>query len=75
MARNRTSPEEFARPIRRILIGLLAILLLALFMLWRIDSPRVERFRTALVDRVVPSFDWMLLPVTKAGDMVKGFQS
>jgi len=23
----------------------------------------------------VPSFDWMLLPVTKAGDMVKGFQS
>ena len=75
MARNRTSPEEFARPIRRILVGLLVLVFLALFMLWRIDSPRVERFRTALVDRVVPSFDWVMLPVTRAADMVKGFRS
>ncbi|MBT9244584.1 rod shape-determining protein MreC [Gemmobacter fulvus] len=75
MASNRTSPEDFARPIRRILIGLLVVLLLAVFLLWRIDSPRVERFRTALVDRVVPSFDWVMLPVTKAADMAKGFQS
>ncbi|SEN71525.1 rod shape-determining protein MreC [Gemmobacter aquatilis] len=75
MARNRTSPEDFVRPVRRILIGLLALVLLALFLLWRIDSPRVERFRTALVDRVVPSFDWAMLPVTKAAEMVQGFQS
>ncbi len=75
MARNRTNPEDFARPIRRILIGLLVLALLALFLLWRIDSPRVERFRTALVDRVVPSFDWVMLPVTKAAEMAKSFQS
>lgn len=75
MARHRTSPEDFARPIRRILVGGLVLLLLALFLLWRIDSPRVERFRTALVDRLVPSFDWVLLPISKAADMVKGFES
>ncbi|RID92047.1 rod shape-determining protein MreC [Gemmobacter lutimaris] len=75
MAKNRTNPEDFARPIRRILIGALVVLLLALFLLWRIDSPRVERFRTALVDRTVPSFDWVMLPVTKAVQMVQGFQS
>jgi rod shape-determining protein MreC len=75
VAKNRTNPEDFARPIRRILIGALVVLLLALFMLWRIDSPRVERFRTALVDRTVPSFDWVMLPVTKAVQMVQGFQS
>ncbi|THD81440.1 rod shape-determining protein MreC [Aliigemmobacter aestuarii] len=75
MAKNRISPDEFSRPIRRILVGLLVLVLFALFLLWRIDSPRVERFRTALVDRVVPSFDWALVPVTKAADMIDSFQS
>ncbi len=49
--------------------------LLGIFLLWRIDSPRVERFRAALVDAVVPSFDWALLPVTKAAAMIGDFQS
>ena len=75
MPRKTASPEDFAQPLRRILLGLLVILLLALFLLWRIDSPRVERFRTALVDAVVPSFDWALVPVTKAVGMVEDFQS
>ena len=51
------------------------LLLLALFLLWRIDSPRVERFRAALVDRVVPSFSWAMLPVTRAAAMIEDFQS
>jgi rod shape-determining protein MreC len=75
MARNRTDPEEFSRPLRRVLVGMLVLVLLALFLLWRIDSPRVERFRAALVDRVVPSFDWALVPVTRAVAMVDDFQS
>lgn len=75
MAKTRSGPEDFARPLRRVLVGLLVLLLLALFLLWRIDSPRVERFRAALVDRVVPSFEWALVPVTKAAGMVESFQS
>ncbi len=75
MARDRTSPEDFTRPIRRILVGGLVLMLLALFLLWRIDSPRVERFRSALVDRVVPSFNWAMLPITKATAMIEDFQS
>ena len=75
MAKTRTDPEEFSRPLRRVLVGLLVLVLLALFLLWRIDSPRVERFRSALVDQVVPSFDWALLPVTHATDMIDSFQS
>ncbi len=75
MAKKDASPDEFSRPVRRILVGGLVLALLALFLLWRIDSPRVERFRTALVDRFVPSFDWALLPVTKAADMIDAFQS
>jgi rod shape-determining protein MreC len=54
LAKTRTGPEEFQRPLRRFLVGLLVLLLLGLFLLWRIDSPRVERFRAALIDRWCP---------------------
>lgn len=53
----------------------MVLFLFALFLLWRIDSPRVERYRTALVDRVVSSLDWALVPVTKLAGMVENFQS
>ena len=76
MAKMRTyGSEEFSRPLRRVLVGLLVLLLLALFLLWRIDSPRVERFRTALVDAVVPNFSWAMVPVTNAASMIDNFQS
>lgn len=66
---------DFATPIRRVLITLLAILLVALFLFWRIDSPRAERMRVTIIDQVVPSFEWALVPVTKVSQMVSGFQS
>ena len=75
MARDRSSSDDYVRPIRRILIGLLVLLLFATFLLWRIDSPRVERFRAQLVDRIVPSFDWALVPVTRVAGMIEDFQS
>ncbi len=75
MARHRSDPEQFTRPLRRLLVGLLVLLLLALFILWRIDSPRVERFRAALVDRFVPSFQWAMAPVTWTWNVVSDFQS
>ncbi len=76
MANSRTTgPEDYARPLRRVLVGLLVLVLLALFLLWRIDSPRVERFRAALIDRVVPSFSWAFVPISKAASMLDDFQS
>ena len=76
MSKARTNqPEEFTRPLRRVLVALVLLLLIAVFLIWRIDSPRVERFRSALVDRLVPSFSWVMLPVTHALAMVDDFQS
>ncbi len=76
MARTRTTgPEDYSRPLRRLLVALLVLLLLGLFLLWRIDSPRVERFRSALVDAVVPNMEWALVPVSRAAGMVENFQS
>ncbi len=75
MARDRNTHAHYVRPIRRILVGLVVLVLLAVFLLWRIDSPRVERFRAALVDRVVPNFEWALVPVTAAAGMIEDFRS
>ncbi|MEC7764522.1 MAG: rod shape-determining protein MreC [Pseudomonadota bacterium] len=75
MARSKARTEDYAGPVRRILIGLTMLVLFAMFLLWRIDSPRVERFRAQLVDAVVPNFEWALVPVTKTADAIENFQS
>ncbi|ARC87814.1 rod shape-determining protein MreC [Rhodovulum sp. MB263] len=75
MAADRNAQIDYARPIRRILIGGTVFVLVALFVLWRIDSPRVERMRAALIDRVVPGFEWAMAPITRGAELVEGFQS
>jgi len=67
--------HTYVRPIRRILTGLLLLLLAGIFLLWRIDSPRVEQFRARLTDKVVPSFEWALAPVAAFANMIEGYQS
>ncbi|MEY5037650.1 MAG: rod shape-determining protein MreC [Pseudomonadota bacterium] len=68
-------PEDFHRPLRRVLVGLLVLALIGLFALWRIDSPRVERFRAALIDRFVPSMQWAMAPVTWTVGVMDNYQS
>ena len=75
MAIDRRGQEDYGRPVRRVLIGVLVVFLLAIFGMWRIDNPRMERFRSDLVDKVVPSFDWALVPVTRVSRMFDDFQS
>lgn len=75
MPRDRNADADFKGPVRRILIAVLIFLLTAIFLVWRIDSPRVERFRAALIDKIVPNMDWAMAPVTKLVGMVEGFQS
>ena len=75
MARDRGQSEDYSGPLKRLLLGVLVLCLLGLFLLWRIDSPRVERFRAQVVDRVVPSFDWAMAPVTGAVGILRDFQS
>ena len=75
MARQNGASEDYVRPIRRLVLGLTLLVLFAMFLIWRIDSPRAERFRAQVVDWVVPNMDWALVPVTEAVNMVRGFQS
>lgn len=75
MAEDRKYDQDFIRPVRRILIGLLGGLMLLTFIIWRIDSPRVEQFRMAVIDRVVPSFDWAMRPVARGMALAENFRS
>ena len=75
MARDRNQNDDFIGPLRRLLVSVLVVSLLGIFLLWRIDSPRVERFRAKVVDIVVPNFDWAMAPVTGAVNIARDFQS
>ncbi|SLN57066.1 Cell shape-determining protein MreC [Roseovarius gaetbuli] len=75
MAKDRGQGDDYTGPLKRLLLGVVLLCLLGLFLVWRIDSPRVERFRAQVVDRVVPSFDWAMAPVTGAVNILRDFQS
>ena len=75
MARDRAQSEDFTGPLKRLLGAILVLLLLAVFLIWRIDSPRVERFRAQIVDTLVPSFSWAMAPVTATVNLLRDFQS
>jgi rod shape-determining protein MreC len=75
LARDRQQSDDFVSPVRRLLVGLLVLFLLATFLIWRIDNPRVERFRMMVIDSVVPSFDWAMAPVTGIVNLLSDFQS
>lgn len=75
MAKDKSQRDDYGTPLRRLLTVVLCLCLAAIFIVWRIDSPRVERFRAQVVDRVVPSMDWAMVPVTGVINLVRDFQS
>lgn len=75
MAKDRSSGADYTGPLKRLLLGLVLLCLLALFLVWRIDSPRVERFRAQVVDAVVPNVDWAMAPVNGMVNILRDFQS
>ncbi|MDW3223095.1 MAG: rod shape-determining protein MreC [Paracoccaceae bacterium] len=75
MAKEQTNGSEYTGPVRRLLIAVLVLCLLSTFLVWRIDSPRVERFRAQVTDRFVPGLDWAMSPVTGIINLLKDFQS
>ncbi|WP_438991804.1 rod shape-determining protein MreC [Lentibacter sp.] len=75
MAQEPLRSDAFSGPLKRLFMVVLMLLLIGVFILWRIDSPRVERFRMAVIDRVVPNLDWAFAPVAGAINLLTDFQS
>lgn len=74
MAKDRAQ-VDYGGPLRRLVLAVLVLVLAGTFLLWRIDSPRVERFRAQVTDRVVPNMDWAMAPVTGTINLFRDFQS
>lgn len=75
MAKDRSTGSDYTGPLRRLLLGLLLLCLLGLFILWRIDSPRVEAFRAQVIDTVIPNVEWAMAPVNGMANLLRDFQS
>ena len=75
MARDRSTPDRYSTSLGRLILSALIVLLLGLFLLWRIDSPRVERVRIELIDRVVPNFSWATSPLTGTINILRSARS
>ncbi len=75
MAKDRNQGDDYSGPLKRLLLGVVLLILIGIFLVWRIDSPRVERFRAQITDVMVPNFDWAMAPVTGAVHLIRDFQS
>ncbi|HEU0222800.1 MAG TPA: rod shape-determining protein MreC [Paracoccaceae bacterium] len=74
MASERDHVPSFGRTLRQVSLGGLVAACLVLFALWRIESPRLEQVRMALIDAVAPTIEWS---AALAGlvRMIEDFQS
>ena len=75
MSNDRQTQTDYFAPVRRAITVILLLGLFGLFVLWRIDSPRVEKFRALVIDTFVPNFEWMLRPMTSVVKLAKDYQS
>lgn len=62
------------RALRRILLVCLCLASLAVFALWRMDGPRVERVRMSVVDALRPSLESLGGPLDFLADMTADFR-
>ena len=69
------SQTESWKSIRYVFIAILVLILTIIFLVWRIDNSRIERFRLAVMNATIPNITFLLNPIRVAGQMVNDFQS
>ena len=67
--------EKSWQVVRRFVLFIISLFLVILFFLWKADNQRVERFRVALADRLIPNMTFLLRPLKKATEMFTDFRS
>ena len=75
MNNDRQTQTDYFAPLRRLITVVLLLILFGLFVVWRIDNPRVEKFRALVVDTFVPNFEWILRPMTSVVKLAEDYQS
>ena len=75
MNNDRQTQTDYFAPLRRLVTVVLLLILFGLFLVWRIDNPRVEKFRALVIDTFVPNFEWILRPMTSVVKLAQDYQS
>lgn len=76
MARTATGLEKgVTRTVRRVLLGFVVVLSLILLVLWRADSPRIERMRMALADRLMPGINAIGQPLAFLTELTEDYRT
>ena len=75
MNNDRQTQTNYFAPLRRLITVVLLLILFGLFVVWRIDNPRVEKFRALVIDTFVPNFEWILRPMTSVVKLAQDYQS
>ena len=75
MNNDRQTQADYFAPLRRLITVVLLLILFGLFVVWRIDNPRVEKFRALVIDTFVPNFEWILRPMTSVVKLAQDYQS
>jgi rod shape-determining protein MreC len=75
MARDKNTSDQYSTALARLVLAAMIIMLLAIFLFWRIDNPRIEKMRMAIIDVVAPNFAWVATPVTGTVNLVRSAQS
>jgi len=57
-----------------VLVFCTCLICFALFLLWRIDNPRVEALRMSLMDRMLPTIEWSVSPATYMSRMISDYE-
>jgi len=72
---DKDSETNLNRAIQRVLLGTVIVACLVLFVLWRIDNPRLERARLALADLLVPSMSAVTEPLTLVAEAARDYEN
>ena len=75
MARDQNTSDQYSTALARLVLAAMIVMLLAIFLFWRIDNPRIEKMRMAVIDVVAPNFAWVAIPVTGTVNLVRSAQS
>ena len=75
MNNDRQTQADYFAPLRRLITVVLLLILFGLFVVWRIDNPRVEKFRALVIDTFVPNFEWILRPMTSVVKLARDYRS
>jgi len=73
----RLNPKEAntLAPFKYLATVMIVIFLIALFLVWRLDNPRVEKLRADVIDTILPKFEWVMAPATGLIRISQDFRS